>query len=322
MPETPRFPRLRTAIRQLRSSLVRLRPGRQSPRNSAGAPPLNLTVLSSYSQYLRHREQTQARAAERAEIERGLLDERERFVVDAYCYPCRAPRRLLADYRYGSEVAGVRVPNWRETLICEDCGLNNRLRASVELFERRCRPRPSDRIYITEQTTPMYRWLVERYGQVTGSEYLGERIPFGAVSEQGVRNESLTRLSFADAAFDRMISFDVLEHIPDVEKALRECYRCLRPGGDLLLSVPFVVSAPETLVRARLDANGAVEHLLPPEYHGDPLSADGCLCFYHFGWDLLDRLRASGFARAQVLLYWSRELGYLGGEQLQIHAVK
>ncbi|AFL74601.1 class I SAM-dependent methyltransferase [Thiocystis violascens] len=314
--------RARAALGQLRSLPARLRHGLTHAQGTTAPPPLNVTILASHAEYLRHRERTQSRARARDAAERALLDARDSFRVDGFCYPCGAPSAFEVDYRYGSESEGVRIPNWRETLICECCGLNNRLRASVELFDRFCRAQRTDRIYITEQTTPMYRWLVDRYAQVTGSEYLGDRIPFGAVNAQGVRNESLTQLSFPDATFDRMISFDVLEHIPDVAKALRECHRCLKPGGHLLLSVPFVVSAEHTLVRARVSANGEVEHLLPPEYHGDPLSSDGCLCFYHFGWDLLEQLRASGFGEARVLLYWSRELGYLGGEQLQIFATK
>ena len=50
------------------------------------------------------------------------------------------------------------------------------------------------------------------------------------------------------------------------------------------------------------------------------LSAAGCLCFQHFGWDMLDDLRAAGFSRARACAYWSPRFGYLGGEQLQFVA--
>jgi len=35
------------------------------------------------------------------------------------------------------------------------------------------------------------------------------------------RNESLAHLTFPNGSFDHIITFDVLEHFPDVEKALR-----------------------------------------------------------------------------------------------------
>jgi hypothetical protein len=80
--------------------------------------------------------------------------------------------------------------------------------------------------------------------------------------------------------------------------------------------------APKTLVRARVLAGGEIEHLLEPEYHGDPLSEDGCLCYQHFGWDMLDDLRAAGFASVWACVYWSPRCAYLGGEQIQFVAVR
>ena len=75
-------------------------------------------------------------------------------------------------------------------------------------------------------------------------------------------------------------------------------------------------------MRAYLCQAGGLVHLLPPEYHGDPINPEGCLCFYHFGWDILDDLREVGFSDAKALLYWSKEFGYLGGEQLILVAQK
>ena len=46
-------------------------------------------------------------------------------------------------------------------------------------------------------------------------------------------------LPFADASFDTILLSDVLEHIPAPERLWREMARLLKPGGELLLSVPF-----------------------------------------------------------------------------------
>jgi SAM-dependent methyltransferase len=283
---------------------------------------MEVTEIATYGDFARHREGTVAEQKRRQDIEHELLSDEQAFRIPGHCYVCRKPSKFLVDYTYASEVDGLRIPNWRERLICDGCGLNNRLRASLHLFDRSCSPKKNDRIYITEQTTPIYRWLLKHYPNVTGSEYLADKVPPGAKDANGIRNESLTRLSFPDDHFDHILSFDVLEHIPKVEKALSECQRCLKPGGNLLFSVPFLVNARETLTRARVAENGEIEHLLPAEYHGDPLTTDGCLCFYHFGWDLMEKLRDAGFASAQALLYWSRELGYLGGEQILLFGRK
>lgn len=50
------------------------------------------------------------------------------------------------------------------------------------------------------------------------------------------------RLPFADGVFDRVISFDVLEHLPNQRAALMEAARLVRPGGKLLF---YVISAAD-----------------------------------------------------------------------------
>ena len=64
----------------------------------------------------------------------------------------------------------------------------------------------------------------------------------------------------------------------------------------------------EQLGAASLQANGRIEHLCEPEMHGDPV-AGGVLCFYHFGWDLLDEARRAGFRKAQWVRTWSPREG-------------
>lgn len=45
-------------------------------------------------------------------------------------------------------------------------------------------------------------------------------------------------LAFPSGQFDLVISFEVIEHMPDPEKFLRECVRVLVPSGRLILSTP------------------------------------------------------------------------------------
>ncbi|HKN74638.1 MAG TPA: methyltransferase domain-containing protein [Candidatus Acidoferrum sp.] len=45
-------------------------------------------------------------------------------------------------------------------------------------------------------------------------------------------------LPFADSTFDLVISCETIEHLPDVQSAIRGMYRVTRPGGKLFLTTP------------------------------------------------------------------------------------
>ena len=200
---------------------------------------------------------------------------------------------------------------YREYLACPLCGLSNRQRFVASYVMRAGKKD----VYMYEYVTELYAFLSGR-ARVTGSEYLGPGREGGRVVD-GVRHEDAARLSFADGSFDLAVSSDVFEHVPDIGKALSECCRILKPGGRMLATFPFFRStAGRTVQRARLEG-GAVRHLLPEQYHGNPLSEKGSLVFYDYGWDFLDMCREAGFSDAYALAYYDAKIGHVGqGAQL------
>lgn len=234
------------------------------------------------------------------------------FWTSGFCFVCRRWTYFLTSWQWSIVKDGIPYPCWRENAVCPGCKLNARMRASVHLasilpgFDR------NKRLYVMEQTTPLFSFLRDRFDHVVGSEFLTAADQQAAVATEAVRHEDATCLSFSDAQFDAAASFEVFEHVPDYRRAFRECARVLRPGGQLLFTVPFGSSTQVTLVRARIKDGGEIEHLLPPEIHGDPLSPEGCLAFQSFGWDILEQLEASGFTDAAVLTYNAPEFGYYG----------
>jgi SAM-dependent methyltransferase len=194
----------------------------------------------------------------------------------------------------------------RESLCCERCGGNARQRAAARILIDSV-SLPQSRVYLTEQASRFYLHLGDRARQLLGSEFIDSwpqrlRLSFWLLRQghlRWLRRQDVTQLSFRDRSFDAVVSLDVLEHVPDFRRALAEFARVLRPEGVLVLSVPFYVEAGRSRELARI-VDGVVEHLQPPEFHGDPVSG-GVLCFHHFGWDLLDALREAGFTSAEAV---------------------
>jgi SAM-dependent methyltransferase len=275
--------------------------------------------IRTYDEFLVHSIRNKQYVEQHRVLLQKLVPETQvSFTVPGYSYTAGKQVDFLVDFQHSGINGEV---NWRERVCCPETYFNNRMRATLHLFDLEMEPYPDSKIYITEQVTPIYAHFAGKFPSTVGSEFLGDQLPFGNINKNGVRNETLCGLSFADQSFDTLLSFDVLEHIPDYEQAFRECARVLKDGGKMMWSVPFIASSRENVVRAKIE-NGEIVHILPPEYHGDPLSSEGVLCFTHFGWQMLDQIRTAGFRDAYALYYHSNEFAYLGDEQFMFLAIK
>jgi SAM-dependent methyltransferase len=120
--------------------------------------------------------------------------------------------------------------------------------------------------------------------------FFRDNVARGAVRDDGAICQDITRLTYADASLDLIVSSDVLEHVPDAAAAFRESARVLRPGGAHVFTVP-----PRAATRQRATIeNGRVVHEAPPEYHSDPLDPSGVLAFWDFGPDLAEKFPGTG----------------------------
>ncbi|MFP7722232.1 class I SAM-dependent methyltransferase [Lysobacter sp. A3-1-A15] len=193
----------------------------------------------------------------------------------------------------------------REGLPCPRCRCNARQRAAARLLLSTLAGPAAARVYLTEQASPLFIALRRRVGRLVGSEFARgplrrlrlsawlwrQRVP------AWVRHQDITALRMRPASLDAVVSLDVLEHVPDYAAGLRGFVRVLRPGGVLVLTVPFYECDDAHRQIARLGPDGGLLHDGPAEYHGDPLGG-GVPCFHHFGWSLLGALREAGFADA------------------------
>ncbi|GIW69587.1 MAG: hypothetical protein KatS3mg101_0334 [Patescibacteria group bacterium] len=53
-----------------------------------------------------------------------------------------------------------------------------------------------------------------------------------------IEEGDITSLKFPDSYFDKIVCTEVLEHVTEDEKAIKELYRVLKPGGTIAITVP------------------------------------------------------------------------------------
>ncbi|KAF0116246.1 MAG: type 11 methyltransferase [Rhodobacteraceae bacterium] len=98
------------------------------------------------------------------------------------------------------------------------------------------------------------------------------------------RKLNIEALDLDAGSFDLIVAHQILEHV-DHHKALAECFRCLTPGGRLVVTTP-VIDAWETTYE-----NPAIQTARERMLHfGQKDHAR------YFGRDLKDHMRAAGFA--------------------------
>jgi SAM-dependent methyltransferase len=108
--------------------------------------------------------------------------------------------------------------------------------------------------------------------------------------EEGTLYLDVMRIDLPDASVDNYVSIVTLEHVPDPERAVREITRTLKPGGGLLLVVPFMFpfhAAPSDFFRFT-DAGLAVllrdYEVLAAEALGNVFSTGALYLQRPFGW--------------------------------------
>jgi SAM-dependent methyltransferase len=123
-------------------------------------------------------------------------------------------------------------------------------------------------------------------------------------------------MTFADESIDIHVTQDVLEHVFNPSMAFREIKRTLRPGGIHLFTTPITETGDSTCCAA-LDADGKIVHLRPPEFHGNPISPEGCLVTWKWGRDLPHRIFESCGLLTSTYVTEAQEFG-IKGEYIEV----
>jgi len=220
------------------------------------------------------------------DLTRSLFRKRDHLVVKGYCQICetgtffRSKNDWLRDY-----------------FLCEKCGSIPRERSVLYTLNLLY---PGWRMLRIHESSPGERGASVKIRRECAGYVASQfdlNIPFGTMHPNGkYRSEDLEHQTFADESFDLVITQDVFEHLFNPDLAIREIARTLRPGGAHVATVPMTMKERPSRRRSR-QVDGQIIHDLPPEYHGNPLSPDGSLVTFDWGFDLADYLgRASGLS--------------------------
>ena len=80
------------------------------------------------------------------------------------------------------------------------------------------------------------------YGRVTGVDPNPKPLRVAQARGLDVREGSADALPFAEASFGLVALLDTVEHVPNEAGVFAECFRVLRPGGHLLITVPALMA--------------------------------------------------------------------------------
>src|ERR1700688_1568551 len=70
-------------------------------------------------------------------------------------------------------------------------------------------------------------------------KYIGADVATAAGTELDIKLQPNQPVPLPDGSIDTVLAIQTLEHVPDPNFYLHECYRVLRPGGVLILAAPM-----------------------------------------------------------------------------------
>ncbi len=174
----------------------------------------------------------------------------------------------------------------RDNYHCILCGSIPRQRAIIKYIQLYFKNYMDMVIHESSPAGPSSEFLIKNCKYYSSSHYFPD-VPGGQI-KYGFRCENLQELTYDDELFDLFVTQDVFEHIMNPDLALKEINRVLKPGGAHIFTVPYypnIKSSPRAI-----EKNSTIIHLKEPIYHGNPISNNGSLVTYDWGYDFVDKI--------------------------------
>lgn len=230
------------------------------------------------------------------------------LTFNGYCPICEAGRDFVATIPEGLD------ENWypnrfRDHLRCSGCKSLSRERGIAHVLQALEPDWRKKRIHESSPGGWAFSPKLRREcADYVPTQYAPDR-PFGQPGpDKTWQNEDLENQTFPDASFDIVVTQDVFEHLFDPHRAAREIARTLREGGLYIMTVPVVRKFGVSQRRAARSKNG-IRHLLPEQYHGNPVGDGRSLVTIDWAYDIGASLTAASGLPFVVLLLDDMRMG-------------
>ncbi len=218
------------------------------------------------------------------------------------------------------QIGGMQMPDYKESLYDPTTGTNSRLRAVSLMIKDALEGKKEAKLYLTEQNTQFFQTISTFHEPTIGSEFMGEVVESGTQIEN-ITHQNLADLRYKDASFDLIVSLDKIQLYPDFKSVLKQLHRALKPGGELIITVPFAIKKRKNILRASYRPFEEAIHHLPPQYFPSTgIKGDKRLAYHFFGWEFLQNLQDCGFKSVNANFIWSLYYGIFGPETTVITA--
>ena len=226
------------------------------------------------------------------------------FENEGYCACCRTETVFIA---HGAWL--------RDFYVCRGCGSIPRQRHLQTVLDQTV---PGWNHLIVHESSPSNDFIARWCSAYSSSQFFPD-VPRGEYRD-GVRSENIEALTYPDESIDVFITQDVLEHVFDPERAVQEIHRVLRPGGAHVFTAPKHGGLDRSQRRARLLPDGTVEHVLPEDYHGNPIG-EKALVTWDYGYDFERLLSSWAGVGVEVHHRLDRRLG-LDAEHNEVFVIR
>lgn len=218
----------------------------------------------------------------------------------------------------------IKFNDWlRDHYNCINCFSIPRHRAMIYVLDKFVSNWKNLKIHELGASGSTHLYMTQNCENYTTSGYFDNYESGQQVSYNGkyIQCQDIENMSFENNSIDIIITQDVLEHIFNPEKAFKEIERVLANGGVHVFTVPWYKDQKSTIQRSKINDNGMIEFIYPPDYHGDPYNEKGSLVTYMYGQDLVDNIYKSSGMYTTIYLIENHHQG-IEAEFLEVFVSK